>query len=48
MEFGLGLGLGLLGWSIKISWLLGALAFLWVIGWTVFLNAPLRCVEKSK
>jgi len=48
MELGLGLGLGLLGWSIEISWLLGALTFLWVIGWTVFLNAPLRCVEKSK
>lgn len=48
MELGLGLGLGLLGWSIKISWLLGALTFLWVICWTVFLNAPTSCAEKSK
>ena len=48
MELGLGLGLGLLGWSIKISWLLGALTFLLVICWTVFLNAPNSCVEKSK
>ena len=48
MELGLGLGLGLLGWSIRISWLLGALTFLWVIGWTVFVNSTPRCVEKSK
>ena len=48
MELGVGLGLGLLGWSIKISWLLGALTFLLVICWTVFLNAPTSCVEKSK
>ena len=48
MELGLGLGLGILGWSIKISCLLGALTFLWVIVWTVFLNAPSRRVAKSK
>ena len=48
MELGLALGLGILGWSIKISCLLGALTFLWVIVWTVFLNAPSRCVVKSK
>ncbi|MEL0159946.1 MAG: prepilin peptidase, partial [Deltaproteobacteria bacterium] len=48
MELGLGLGLGLLGWSIKISWLLGALTFFWVIVWTIFLNAPSRRVVKSK
>ena len=48
MELGLGLGLGLLGWSLKISWLLGGLILLWVIGWTVFLNASSRCAGKSK
>ena len=48
MELGLGLGLGLLGWSIKISWLLGVLTFLWVIGLTIFLNASSMCVVKSK
>ena len=48
MELGLGLGLGLLGWSIKIGWLLGALTFLWVIAWTIFLNAPFMFVVKSK
>jgi hypothetical protein len=48
MELGLALGLGILGWSIKISCLLGALTFLWVIVWTVFLNAPSRRVAKSK
>jgi prepilin signal peptidase PulO-like enzyme (type II secretory pathway) len=48
MELGLGLGLGLLGWSLKISWLLGGLILLWVIGWTVFLNASSRCVGKFK
>ena len=48
MELGLGLGLGLLGWSIKISWLLGVLTFLWMIGWTIFLNASSMCVVKSK
>ena len=48
MELGLALGLGILGWSIKISCLLGALTFLWVIVWTVFLNARSRRVAKSK
>ena len=48
MELGLGLGLGLLGWCIKIGWLLGALTFLWVIGLTLFLNASSMCVVKSK
>ena len=48
MELGLGLGLGLLGWSIKISWLLGVLTFLWMIGWTIFLNTPSSGVVKSK
>ena len=48
MELGLGLGLGLLGWCIKIGWLLGALTFLWVIGLTIFLNASSMCVVKSK
>ena len=47
MELGLGLGFGLLGWSLKISWLLGGLTFLWIVGWTVFLNAPSRCADKS-
>ena len=47
MELGLGLGFGLLGWSLKISWLLGGLTFLWIVGWTVFLNAPSRCADES-